>query len=131
MARRAFTALAIVQKSRHEFREPKTPRTGSTALLAGRHELSLLNLHCHRPHDQFEGEKQARLVFSAQDDSVQPSQRSTHDSHATPCLQVRMRFDLMAAVQAVPYDLDVFLRQRSGMTIETDQLNDAGNLQKL
>jgi|SRR5580704_622773 hypothetical protein len=109
----------------------RTPHPGSTAALASRHELSLVNLHCHRPHDQFEREYKARLIFSSQNRSLQPLQGSTPDSHAPARCQVWMRFDLMATVQAVPYGLDIFLRQRSGMTIEADQVNDAGNLQKL
>src|SRR5258708_22315316 len=128
---RAVTALALVQNFRKGSREKQNLQPGSTAASAGRHNLSLVDLYCHRPHNQIEGKDEARLVLSAQNDTFETLQRPAPDPGATAGLQVRMRCGLIAALQVILDGVNIFFREGSRHSVESDQTRHTRHLQYL
>src|SRR6267143_1662213 len=129
MVSSAVTAFAPVQKSKKVSRETQHLQLGPTAASAGRRKVSLVNLYCHRPHNQIERKDDARSVLSAQDDTLQPLQGPSLDSGTPSGLQVRMRFCAQLRRQACAKRFDLFVWQSCRLAVETDKPRDAGNLQ--
>src|SRR5713226_7414372 len=83
----------------------------------------------HRPLDQFEGNHKTAAVFPAQDDSFQALEWPAHHSNAPTDLQVRMRLGTKPLAEELSDARHFLLQQRDGVAVETDEPDNARNLQ--
>src|SRR5258708_800506 len=101
------------------------------ARVDGGHNVSHVDVHNDGPLNQLEREHYAKLSFSPQENPDKSLQRSPDDANATARHQKRVRLRTQRSAQSDSQFFQVLFGQRRGMSIGSDEADDAGNFQHL